>query len=1382
MKLVDSQKPCVLEAEQLKLVSLLWKLKLTGINSIKEFDAFRLKPILPTTGGKMYPICLAKQVLGKPDDFLCQIMLDLGYSKIDMDQVQCELSLIVEKMTFSKAEDFLSCFKLGMPPNPGHDLSSEQVNWLVISLSSYSKEDLLGISSVLLNLKLYRHADDKHYVSIGTSRCIIVPDRIPKSGLHLLKSETVFLKEPAATTKGFYKSVIKNYSSTLIKSEEMYLCYIIPSLPSMNEEQIIVYIDNLRSNPDLESSQPIIDLLTETKLFVCAEVLVCAKDLYDPRIDMFKAFRRHQLPSKVWHTNARLDFLCKIGLCCQVSTKEWICQAEKVAAFELDTIRIDSSILLINQLLKIVRESPKDHTLDEFLTAVSDIPFMYNPLDYKYFTFAKRLKLKLDFSPMVKFRSSISSQNTSIGFCLCSVMPGKCDELISNPKIRKPLQMEHPVKTETVVENLKCICTALNSISCFDGDSSSLKDAIGIICQHYAFLDKVDLGPDVVSTLTEMACIIIHTDDALSTMVRPSQVVEQLPSDINLQPFYYRLRASIAQYTSFTESLGIKKELSATDYQNLLNDIHKEGSSQDDQTQKVAKCAYHELIRCLRQDQISQTIMKNGFLLNEKLQLVTSCDLLYNDVPWYSTRIPSDMFQFILMPKSDAQGSKKPPRTLNVRSLSEAITEKVHEVCRSPDVQCKHDLLYSQHKRKYRCTVTDKVMATLSSPQFVEGMYRIYYDDHHSNPPQSFQKVLNTFKKFEIICLDVELTTVLCHNHTVIPSSQNSSQTCMLSREEGIIFISPHGPEFDIKTLLKELSKQLNLALDHAIKNEQNIATLFECEPEHISALLTQNQIPEYSFHDEDHTSTNDVGTTLSLATLSPHEALIVINFRQDEKVKYYSPSGELIFARVVTSHVSMEGKKITSRCIEISTSDLKDDDESFLVSPLEVFKILTLPQIKSLQSGKPNQFASPLNMAAVPCENVEKITAWIKQLYCSEDVLMYSGLLLSMVKIRLMAHLHFHLHTGNVSAELFRHAVLQVLDCVVDEPLPYCLSHDNTEEIISLCNFMEKLSLECEESNSNSEDEDSEKEYEGSERKGGSEKEYEGSEKEGASTFTGTKRVDTYCYTTKKSNERCDYSRYHINVKRSSPASKPKPCPAPIPSQVPVTRQSMGTVYSRFSPKKSVKTIPSRFKSVASQAEKKKPPTPPIHKEKARAWLEQAKADFKAVQVLCEVNSEVHGGAGKCQFPALVCFLCHDVVEKCLKGLLFVYVEKINQQIMNCSNLVTVLQLLKSNDSMCSDQNLITVLHDTVMVVSVYETKSRYPSLHNSFTAPAAVYVPSDSAEAFGAVSTLITSLTAVQVISEIIGDLGITPKPKFISSMKSTSAECKFCFLSVT
>lgn len=1426
----DSMEPCVLATEQVKLLKLLWTILNRRYQATpQEFcSAFIQKPILPTTGNRAYPMCLSKSVIGNPEKNTCELLLKLGYDELDMNAILPEkpddhVKFLIDTITFSKNTDFLPCFKLGEPLNCGAEISDDEVKLLLTSLCVHSVEELSAISEVLLKLKIYRHADDKRYVSVGSENSVcIVPSVLPKDGFDVLQSQlptVIFLKEPESSVEDLYKTIIHEYSDSLLEKIDVYVEYILPNISRMDDPQILAHIDYIRSDTNLRNSEVIISKLKQVCFLKSEGKLMRPEELFDPRKMFFKAFRRDNLPCKKWRTDERLTFLCDLGLCKTVSMAEWINQAKgfvsKCTLFTKSPEQL--SDILCDELFNIVNIS-RVNSFQEFLSEVSEISFIYNAKS-RSSLFSKAFKLQFNFE-MVKFSQSILHRNGPLAFNLRSILPQKCDRLVSNPMIGKLLKVENPIKTETVLEHLKYLSDAVNS----QVVSSQLHPACterltSIYSHHYKYLDKVKLSPQSIVFMKEFACMVMDVAGVKIKMLRVTQVVEHLPSSLDLDPFCYQLPPQIAQYTNLTEALGIRKELKAEDYGEILASIY---DLDDTCAEKIAVCAYNELITCLRQRMCSNEILSdgyNGYVVSEKNEIILSKDLLYNDVPWYAQRIPQHLYKYILSPRSDQQGSRKPPKLLNVRFLSEVVKEKIHDNCKSSDALCTADVLYSQNKREMRCIYSSKILATLKSSQFVEGMFRIYYADHKCRPPEDFQKTVRSFVQFEITCLETPLTTVLCsEDNTIIQNSEDLMTLSTLIRDEGILFISPHGQDLEVQTLVRHISSQLNLALNDTIKNEKNIAALFEFEPECISyGLTTFHHIPEFSL-DKDvlHSSSDSskIGDSISLSTLTVEDATIIVNFRRDEIVRYYSPAGELLLAKVMKSHNNSGGEKVTGRCIEIAIEDPEDQNagmHSILVSPLEIFKVLTTPQVKSLRSNESSPFASPLIMAAMPCKSVTQMKQWFRDFYLSDDLLMYSGLLISLIKIRLIAHLHHKLLVKDITPEMFRQAVFEVLHYAANEQLPYTpisAKSDLGEELFTLTCAMEQMSIADEDtangchlpSTLGSDSPEAGKVLVGSPMK----LRLLGSESASCvedSAKDNTEQLKRLRQQKCKSAKNFDQNTQGGKIQAQSstnPASSStcKPTPSASSSTSPLRGTSShsradghhkvgnpfmaplaGKAYSRFTnPTPPIPQRRSRFEPA--------PPTvikqPPMCEEKARAWLEQAKVDYKAAQDILQVPASDNKEAAtkKCQFPALVCFLCHDVVEKCLKGLLYIFVEDIKCTTMNCSNLVTLMHQFKAQGHRAG--TLHGTCSDAAMVVSIYESKSRYPNFHNPPCAPAAIYLREDAVEAFSAVSTLMEKLQAIQVVHDILGDLNVVPKPRFISAMKSTTAESKLYILS--
>jgi HEPN domain-containing protein len=181
----------------------------------------------------------------------------------------------------------------------------------------------------------------------------------------------------------------------------------------------------------------------------------------------------------------------------------------------------------------------------------------------------------------------------------------------------------------------------------------------------------------------------------------------------------------------------------------------------------------------------------------------------------------------------------------------------------------------------------------------------------------------------------------------------------------------------------------------------------------------------------------------------------------------------------------------------------------------------------------------------------------------------------------------------------------------------------------------------------------------------------------------------------------------------------------------------------------------------------------PEVCMRSAVAWLSQAKADFCAAQSLFIIPA---GGAGptRCDFPALVCFLCHDTAEKSIKGVLYAFCG-LRQELVMSSNLVKLHNDLDSSPH--RPEALMSSIKECVMIVNRHENRSRFPNYHDPLCAPAAVYTLKDAQEAFAATEKLLQCLQSHEKFQEVLDNLSnvptITPNPLF-QSRQSLSGIC--------
>ena len=175
-------------------------------------------------------------------------------------------------------------------------------------------------------------------------------------------------------------------------------------------------------------------------------------------------------------------------------------------------------------------------------------------------------------------------------------------------------------------------------------------------------------------------------------------------------------------------------------------------------------------------------------------------------------------------------------------------------------------------------------------------------------------------------------------------------------------------------------------------------------------------------------------------------------------------------------------------------------------------------------------------------------------------------------------------------------------------------------------------------------------------------------------------------------------------------------------------------------------------------------PPQPNI--TEARMWLTQSLNDFEAAQSLLATSTQYrqdHQGHQNQQllvihmFPAQVCFLCHESVEKCLKAL-FLALYGMNRQLTGHTNVKDLCEELQRNPHWSRDPPIN--LMPQVLQVSSHYLCCRYPDYNVPMMEPARVYVErfQDAEDVVMAVRRIFETVRQIDSIAELMREVTYT------------------------
>ena len=532
------------------------------------------------------------------------------------------------------------------------------------------------------------------------------------------------------------------------------------------------------------------------------------------------------------------------------------------------------------------------------------------------------------------------------------------------------------------------------------------------------------------------------------------------------------------------------------------------------------------------------------------------------------------------------------------------------------------------------------------------------------------------------------------------------------------------------------------------------------------------------------------VGSSVPWKHLTPQDSLIILNFSPKDRVYYICDDGSLIYAEIIKC---TSGKKSILEVLEptltirvgevniqqrrsltenasviVSKSESNDDDSDdyviigaennnskdsngeiccsksdgditndttddhdaaiLTVSPMQVFRIITTTQRRALWGGGTSPYACPLVLATIPIEDHAVLEQWLDEFYSSSLLNSHSRLMKSVLTLRLLGHLHHQLVTYKkaLKIEFFTKAVQKVHNtfCLVPMEL-------TSQQIQGVTNLLTKVI-----------------------------KEIPNDVKELFPTKLLGEILDNTC--DQSPNQATIQSCNYLSSNQTDPPSTG-------------SLHSCGNNHAR-NQKSSSTGVPvgnlQQYVNTTTRRGHRNPrfdqltpqmaPQPDTCMKSAAAWLLQAKADFCAAKSLFTplttdtLLRDETSNVVKCDFPALVCFLCHDAVEKSIKGVLYAFCG-LRQDLANCSNLVLLHNFLDSSPH--CPRALVISIKECVMIVNRHENRSRFPNYQNPPCAPVSIYTLKDAREAFAATKKFFHSLQTEEKFHSVLGDLGQIP-----------------------
>ena len=1158
---------------------------------------FLCKPLLPTDDGHLYPLHLSQAIIcsevGNPH--IRSTLRKLGYPTICFEALNITEPCTSLGNQCSDGRDLIECFTTKALPKCDADLDREEVRVIMEHTRQYN---LKKVAAILRTMRIFETVDRLFITMQDNPEVYVMPNGIPKNGICQIQNKTscVILKGADRFTMQFYNFVLPNLSA--VNALQFYKHVILPNMQELETKALQVHLRHIRFTEELKEDKSVMKALRQTKIMRLKEGIYSITEVCDPSDVFFENFCSNRLLPDPW--KAELDewlpFLKEIGLRDKVNFEEWIEHAKLFAAdhqrLPMPTI-IAKSNALLDSLFKIIEEKLSTSGEFEFqrqLQETSGIRFICNTATPPLFDlvgriFKSRPQRQLE-KTLFCFEDSVMSAESELTALCRKILPKRCDETLNKQgKIKNLLGIESPIKATTIERNLIMLSEQYTCLQHRRSgtDTDKLRK---IMLMHYAAFDKIRGIKNCIDTkkLRETLCIAVNPAGTLQSLVlvKPSQLVMSLPSDICLEPFCYAVPRDITQYTHFLKALGIEDELSASRCAQILTMIHQELEqvnrklNSDDSYKRVALDAYRHMVCTLRQRE--EPLPSKFPLPSEDDDLFFNGDLLHNDAPWYAQRLPQDeAFHFLKLPPPDEKGEKVPPASLGITKLTEVISEELHEDMFSSDLACTCEERYAKKMSPVGCSFVKDLHDTLNSDHLKEGLLRVYFHDNREKPSTKFVGAVTKLRTVKVKCVtSPAVVTVLVKDHNVIQDTKCDDKNCHVSAD-GNITIAPHG-HFIVSQFMRSLSSGIRMLLHNEIKNEAHILAMLECQPHEIPTMLDQQQVCRYNPTDIKETKYRQVGETISLGTFSLENCLISLSYKIGEKVCYQNSNGAMVIAEVTRVDDSEEIEDIWEKTITLKIA-VKDSDsieqdseeledvaefvaefDEVKVSPFSIFKFLTPSQQIMLfcdSSNSTKATAEPVCLADIPTEE-DELSNFLEGLQNSLFFSELSETGEAIAVMRLISHLHYTLVREQGKNHLLTKSAASFLQQLTDFLSPSYFDENSSQTILHIAT---DLSIP---------------------------------------TPTYSCSVPTHSYSVGG----------HHGIPHGSGGS-PYVSSAPQPRSQPLA--SAGHHHPRFHPQQRRGRQSLQRHRFQPEVQYQPPPPPPVSVESAQMWLHQAKTDYKA-------------------------------------------------------------------------------------------------------------------------------------------------------------------------
>ena len=702
--------------------------------------------------------------------------------------------------------------------------------------------------------------------------------------------------------------------------------------------------------------------LSETPFIETVSGPKCVKDLYDPRNDLLKeCLPEDSFPPPPWDSDKWLTFFTNMHLCSVVSEQLWL-QFARGVAWDVQNEHNDDQkceekarLLLEDLAMKMERSVQQGTSAEDFEQFLCDAAIIKFVPCEKQLQPCKTLQqalpeVKMPHQGWTTLHGSVLQVDSSDYQLSCihqPVLPKYFKPPTQNAANLNLLGVTSLDLSPTIVaRNLVALTRLLEGCKelSFQDGTNTVTELHKLFEAHYRYLNHEQSSVEkMVPILQNAKCILVRAEDGSTFDLLPgSQVVaKRLKLQQHEEMFFPLIQPVPDEFralTVFLQMAGVADELEVSHCLFILRHVFKEGGQSNPNQLSCATAAYNNIVKLLREAEpnlegpITECLQADVIpLLSKDQQLLPSTQLILDNAQWYGKRVtPQSLptFKLVMPPPKDKYGNHSLPACLGVHLLSSILTECPHPHMLHDKNACTKERRAAAEGKEHGCEFVTATIEMLTSGDFFRGIIRIV--KHENKRPPSDETVEGVEARLQgvtVKCLQV-IKTVLQYrtDDCQVPNSENEAILCLVLEGEAntaTVYIAPHSDLYDPYQLLHQLASGLNRYLGSIIRDNGLLVQMLMCGSPHlIDGVLAQANIPVYVHGSEQQPSPSKIGQVVQCT--DQLDNLIVCTFRVEEIVKFCNAEGRLINAQVV--NISSEKQNGLPACRLLVSLNTQED------------------------------------------------------------------------------------------------------------------------------------------------------------------------------------------------------------------------------------------------------------------------------------------------------------------------------------------------------------------------------------------------------------------------------------------------------------------------